>query len=330
MNYLSRKKFLEIFAIGSVISLGVGMGLGGLVKLVESRRRAKSDLEETVKHLLRINFIDPRTDSEKEIAEMTSTFTETDKALSPYFNVHVLNMPASAYEQRDISMYARDQMVEWGNTLYVHPGLVTMFPMSLLSSTDFQKHLERLSYNREIVPQEVLSKGGLFVFGKEFIFASDWYEHKYSVFEEVKRRTGLKSPIYFVPTLTSPMDGHIDSDYQIIDSLKLICVNGVLQDEGIRKKVEDISQRHNYRIKEFKQPNENEVEEDHPDDALQDAIKRLHELNVILDNNMLFTASIHPKKRGYLEQNRMEVVVVPLGKVRPGAGLRCVYGEITL
>jgi len=54
---------------------------------------------------------------------------------------------------------------------------------------------------------------------------------------------------------------------------------------------------------------------------------KLKGVNAIVNERFFFTSYIHPKEEEYLGKKGVKAVVVPMGRVNLGAGLRCVYGE---
>ena len=53
-------------------------------------------------------------------------------------------------------------------------------------------------------------------------------------------------------------------------------------------------------------------------------------MNMIITDSKIITSDIHPDERKYLERQGIEVCIVPLGRLKPGAGLRCMYGEFEI
>ena len=54
---------------------------------------------------------------------------------------------------------------------------------------------------------------------------SDIFEEHEEDFLELLKDSRLDLPIYFMPSITSTYNSHIDCDYQIIDRLRLVYVN---------------------------------------------------------------------------------------------------------
>ena len=51
-------------------------------------------------------------------------------------------------------------------------------------------------------------------------------------------------------------------------------------------------------------------------------------INFIKNGNTIFTGSINPEEKSYLQSHGLEAIVVPLPSgIGKGAGLRCIYGE---
>ena len=94
--------------------------------------------------------------------------------------------------------------------------------------------------------------------------------------------------------------------------------------------IEEIARKQSFDFREYGlYEDEQEPIDIESDDFYYDSFKRLHGINFIVDNALL-TGAIHPEERSYLQGKGMEVVKVPLGKLTPGAGLRCIYGEFNL
>jgi len=294
-------------------------------------------------HLFRINFTYPNINEPDEIslAERLRSFRETDEAVSSYFNVHVLNIPMSELRKNHrgiLSMYGRDLITEWGEVLYVSPalldGLLSRF--SIFQNSPLRSMMDRMGYDKKIIPMEVASEGGLHIIGREFILLSDLYLPSRRSFEKIARNGGLDVPLYFFPSLTSTSGGHIDCDYQIIDSLKLIygdhnVFNGLGDDfKGARRKLEDIAKRHNYDLREYKSYSDEKQIDASTDDFMYEMARQSNGINFLLNGKVLLTSNIHPEEKKFLQKRGLEAVLIPLGKVSPGAGLRCVYGQFSL
>ncbi len=285
------------------------------------------------KHLFRVNLAGAFGPKGKMVTDRSDSFRISDEAISEQMNVHVLDMPLLEAKEGSISIYGRDNIIEWGDTLYVKPGLAGGD-----SSSPFEKMMRNLGYQKHIEPQFTLSEGGLYVFGKEFFLVSDIFRPELrKKFKKVAKNAGLDVTLYFLPSLTTRDPGHIDCDYQVIDSLRLIYGSNRIfsHDEyyrGVRKKLEGIARRHNYGLRRYVSS-----EEDEPTGTIDfncenyhDIARKFNGINSIINNGKLLTSSIHPDERKYLKEKGMEVGIIPLGKVAPGAGLRCVYGEFNI
>ena len=179
----------------------------------------------------------------------------------------------------------------------------------------------------------------MYVFSSEFILISDRLESQSKDLQKFVRSVGLDVPVYFLPSLTSTDGRHIDCDFQAIDPLKLIYgSHNVFQNVGDekyrfskgRRMIEEIARKQSFDFREYGlYEDEQEPIDIESDDFYYDSFKRLHGINFIVDNALL-TGAIHPEERSYLQGKGMEVVKVPLGKLTPGAGLRCIYGEFNL
>lgn len=274
-----------------------------------------------VKHLFRPNFT-----GDKELAKRSRSFLETDKALAKRIAVHVLNTnDKNLFE--NISMYGRDCITEWGDQLAVKP--------ELMQTPAFVEMMQNLGYKKRMVPADFLSEGGRHVLGEEFALISDTLESE----PEVKKfADGLA--VHFVPSLTSIGGGHIDCDYQIIDTLKLIYVShnvmvsesdrSIFRDKKPKNKIKEIAKRHGYEIREYRDYFGDIERIRDSTDRIHELIKRGKGINSIIVGNVLITYDMHPNEKKYLESKGMEVMMVPLGDVSPGAGLRCVYGEFNI
>jgi len=294
------------------------------------------------KHLFRIQRTDFKNKEDSREIEEYSNHEETDKALSQYFPLHVLEVPEETFTRKDLSVYGRDLATEWGNTLYVKPRLLNpILPRTF--SSPFKKVLKRTGFDKKVVPHEILSEGGMFVFGEEFLLLSDdLIKHKEAL-EKLARNNGLNQPLYFVPSLTSLWHGHIDCDYQILDAPKILYVShnviyeiGQNDGEHIRATLEEITSNHGFELREFKTEERNTSNDNEEpttslemlEESLLKSINHTKGINSIV-NGRLFTNSIHPNEEEYLSHRGIKVVKVPIGKMAPGAGLRCLYGEFT-
>lgn len=292
------------------------------------------------KQLFRVNFVNPKNSQEEELVEITKSFQVSDKAISEHIPVHILDLPASYAQKKNIGVYGRDQITEWGNSLFVTPGLLNR---SSKSPSPFEKLMRKAGYRKKIFPDEVLSEGGLYVFGKELILISDRLKQNKEALEKVVKDSGLNLPIYFLPSTTSHSDRHIDSDYQIIDSLKLIygCHNlfnkGVDGTKKALSQLEIIAKRHNYDLRLYEFDDTALLDDEDYDLDINKLIDKLFHNTTIkvngincINNGIILTSSIHPEEKDYLKQKGLETLIIPLGDVNPGAGLRCVYGEFNL
>lgn len=279
-----------------------------------------------VKKLFRVEFTDPKNRHDEEFIERSQSFRVSDQALSKHIDVHVLKLPMSYAREKKVGMYGRDRITEWGNLLVINPGLC---------DNRFGGMMDDLGYKGPGYSDELLSEGGLYVMGKEFILISDNLEQNNDFFKEIMDKSGLNIPFYFLPSLTSTSGGHIDCDYQVIDSLRILyaghnaMTGDTDKDKKIRKRLEDIASKHNYELRLYRHE---EVTPSHGlkiADFLGTLAKRTNGINFIT-NGVVLTGAIHPEEKEYLSQKGMETAVIPLGNVSPGAGLRCVYGEFNL
>lgn len=99
--------------------------------------------------------------------------------------------------------------------------------------------------------------------------------------------------------------------------------------------MEAIARRHNYELREYlageKKGDDTEtLDEKRLERVIRAEITRMNGINFINGANVVLTGSMHSQEKEYLKQKGAETVVVPLGKVSPGAGLRCIYGEFNL
>jgi hypothetical protein len=271
------------------------------------------------KHLFRLNFTGPKIGKQQAAYEKTESFKVSDSVISRYLDVHVLEVPFQSInyktDEKFISVWGRDNIAEWGSTLFIKPGL---------DRKPFRKMLKELGYQKDIEPDVPLSEGGCYIFGDEFILISDIFERFREKFEKILHNADLEKRAYFVPDLVQSESGHIDCDYQIIDSLKLIYGSENLFCEKYggfetvakaRKTLEEIAGKHNYDIRKYESPKRG---------------KKRNGINSIIHDNKLFTGSVHPEEGEYLQGRGMDVIRVPLGKMNTGSGLRCVYGEFNL
>ncbi|MCX6815215.1 MAG: hypothetical protein NTY20_06215 [Candidatus Aenigmarchaeota archaeon] len=287
-----------------------------------------------VKHLFRVKFTNPKSGKQQKAYEKTESFKVSDEAISRYLDVHVLEVPFQSInyktDEKFISVWGRDNMTEWGNALFIKPRL---------SRKPFGKMLRKLGYQKDIEPNIPLSEGGCYVFGDEFILISDIFEKSKGKFEKILHNSGLEKPAYFVPDLTHTEGGHIDCDYQIIDSLKLIYGSGNVFCNGnyemftkARKTLEEIAKRHNYDMRKYESSEDKKIQADikNWEKFCSELGQKHNGINSIVHDGKLFTGSIHPEEKEYLQERGMDVITVPLGKMNVGSGLRCVYGEFNL
>jgi hypothetical protein len=271
------------------------------------------------KNLFRVKFTNPKSGKQQKAYEKTESFKVSDEAISRYLDVHVLEVPFQSInyktDEKFISVWGRDNMTEWGNTLFVKPRL---------DKKPFRKMLRKLGYQKDIEPNVPLSEGGCYVFGDEFILITDAFERFQEKFERILHNAGLEKRAYFVPDLVQSESGHIDCDYQIIDSLKLIYGSENLFCDKYRsfetvtkarKTLEEIAKKHNYDIRKYQSSRLGQ---------------KRNGINSIIHDGRRFTGYIHPEEREYLQGRGMESITVPLGIMNTGSGLRCVYGEFNL
>ena len=291
------------------------------------------------KNLFRVNFTNPA-EEEKEYADKHESFKETDGLISQHIPVHVFDVPIRCGNYD--FLFGRDVMVEWHNALLVKK--------ELFQNPSFIDFMEKIGYQKRILPHDSLSEGGCFVFGKEFLLMSDIFEKHKELFLELLKGSRLDLPIYFMPSLTSEYHNHIDCDYQIIDRLRLVYVNENLNRVNVpkakkaRKTLEEIAKRHDYEIREYKAFDKDYLvtvkEEDMVLDVdgssvinegdYYDFFLKMTGINFILNGSRLFTGFVHPEEKEFLQSKGLEAEVVPVGKVNSGAGLRCIYGEFDL
>jgi hypothetical protein len=226
-------------------------------------------------------------------------------------------------------MYGRDCITEWGDKLAVKP--------ELMQAPAFMKMMQNLGYKKRMVPARFLSEGGCHVLGKKFALISDRLESEPEV-----RKFADGLAVHFLPGLTSIGGGHIDCDYQIIDSLKLIYVSPnvmvsesdrsipLFKDKKPKSRIKEIAKRHGYKIREYRDYFRDVKRITDPMKALHEIAKGGKGINSIINGNVFITYEIHPAEKKYLRSKGLEVMKVSLGDVSPGAGLRCVYGEFNI
>ena len=288
------------------------------------------------KNLFRVEFVNPTDIDEAGVAEITKSFRTTDNVIAPYMPVHILELDAAYARKRHGGVYGRDLITEWGNTLFVKPGLLNKINLPWRKKSPLEEKLKEIGYDKKVASHEILSEGGLYVIGEEFILISDAYERDADVFEKVIKNTCLELPIYFVPSMTSIRGGHIDCDYQIIDTKKILygghnTFHGDSKDsEKAIKVLEKIMEEHDYELREYVF---DETEFDEPsglDFDFKDIFCRMNGINFITNNREIFTSSISHEEKRYLHDKNISAFAVPLGDTAAGAGVKCVYGEFTL
>lgn len=304
------------------------------------------------KHLFRVTLVNPKDTMEEEIVRRSASFEVSDAVLKGHLCVHVQEMDASERWGTGLRIYGRDLMTEWGNHLAVHPSLSYPFLKKFWKKSPLDVLLSELNYALEVVRDKSSSHGGRFVLGKEFVLFSDDFSTEKRRVKTFLRSAGLDVPYYFLPSLTSIGAGHIDCDYAIVDPARVLYGSpGVFSSPGLirpddsekqalkgLKELEHIARAHNFELREYKPDPANYLGEAPPDgnrawdasNLWEEFSKRGKGINLIVDGRNIFTSEIHPEERIYLRGKGIEVVVVPLGKVNMGAGLRCIYGEFTV
>ncbi|PIN86388.1 hypothetical protein COV19_04880 [Candidatus Woesearchaeota archaeon CG10_big_fil_rev_8_21_14_0_10_44_13] len=216
---------------------------------------------------------------------------------------------------------------------------------------------------KRVAPCILLSEGGKYVIGNEFVLISNFFKpmkggildipseepgplggprldiekHDKILLNYVQRikDMSLGKEVYIVPSLTSTNGDHIDCDYSIIDSLRVIYTspNAFHEEYGTKEKLEKIAERHNFDLRLYKNCEEEigKIDKDAGFDVFfKERAKHTNGINSIINNGTLLTGAIHSEEKEYLESRGLKVIVAPLGDVDIGAGLRCVYGEFNL
>lgn len=260
-------------------------------------------------------------------AMQSRSFHKTDTVLAKYLNIHTATLAADAISE--VSVYGRDCMVEWDGALTVRRHLLGN------PTFDFTAWMRNLGYKKPIFGNDMLAEGGRYIFGKKFILASDLHVRDAAFLEyflkNVAMYTNTYLPIHFVPSITSTSGRHIDCDYQIIDTLKLIYISQNAANtaslrwpgENAKKRLEDIAELYGYAVRTYPRYFDNHS----LGKQTTDALAGLKGINSIIANETLFTGAIHPDEKKWLDQQGIAVEIMPLHDVDFGAGLRCVYGE---
>jgi len=287
------------------------------------------------KHLFRPKFRNSKTEEELLKILISGSFSISDKVMKEHMDLHIIDVPMYHPSKKRITIYGRDLITEIGNNLFVKPNLGNPYFPKLIKS-NFVKELRKIGYDKEIRFEHVLSEGGLLIVGNEFILMSDGYEGQSDKIRRRLKDFDVNIPVYYMPSLSNNPGSHIDFDYNVIDSLKIIygsrdVFHGECEEseKGVSL-LETIAKSYGYELREYKYNRQKENESDGSEDFAERITRGTKGLNFIKDENKIFTESIHPDEEKYLKNKGIEVIVVPLGKVDPGAGLRCVYGEFNI
>jgi N-dimethylarginine dimethylaminohydrolase len=144
-------------------------------------------------------------------------------------------------------------------------------------------------------------------------------------------------------------NGHIDCRFNIVDKARIIYLAmgarpGTMKEgpnplkERSFEALKIAAEKHGYEIRNFFIEEEKIDEKIKEPDVLSAAQKfdpdfvgghAINGINFITNNDHLFTSIIGNNEKEYLESKGIKVVEVPLKFTYNGAGLRCVYGEIS-
>ncbi|MBI4014755.1 MAG: hypothetical protein HY365_02250 [Candidatus Aenigmarchaeota archaeon] len=303
------------------------------------------------KHLFRFALKDIQDSKDTaRVRGLSEELKRADETLSRHFQVHTI--PIEYEEREKYHEYARDAMTQWKNAVYVKPpvniflsnyarivpGIHKIFPHD---SPELPREIRRAGYRGILLPGECMSEGGQFVMGDKFCLATDVYFNDKSAVKSLQRRAG--KPVLPVYSFTSISHAHIDCDYAIVDDIRTlytsldmnaICAESELSDPlslaihagevNSRRTLGRIASEHGYDVRKYRMS-----EEPFPETS-NGRYPNINGLNLLTGDGAIFTTNVHPGEKAYLQKRGIEVVVIPLGHTTPGAGLRCVYGEITI
>lgn len=313
------------------------------------------------RHLFRFSLENiPETEDTRRIRKCSEELDRADEVLARRFQVHTVPVRFEERRAEGYMEYARDTMVQIGGMTFVKPeiskflsnlsltgvlGLLPWVPQIYpFSHSKFEREVRRAGYKGGLIPSQWLSEGGQFVVGNKFCLVSDVYfedPHNIRTMQRIARLT--RKSVYPVHSFTSIAHGHIDCDYGIVDDIGVIytflrlgpVLNKPESDNELdielykgvvnsRRVLDEIASEHDYKLRWFR------INEKSFDLAEDRSWNSSHGINFLTSNGTLFTTSILPKEKRYLQKHGIEVIEIPLRYVTPRAGLRCVYAELNI
>src|SRR3989338_4715439 len=109
--------------------------------------------------------------------------------------------------------------------------------------------LSEAGYDKSLCIDDVLSEGGLFVAGREFILISGSYKSQQKAVKQALKRLGINIPVYFLQP--SQPTTHIDCEYGISDSARVLYIQPGISFYN-RIKLAKIANRHNFELREYR------------------------------------------------------------------------------
>ncbi len=289
----------------------------------------------------------PLRDTYRRTRALSKELKRADDVLAKCFPLHVVSVDFEERMQEGYSAYARDVIIQIGKDVYVKPRIATFWSnyspwlpflpkLYPFASSKLEKAIRRAGYDGRLVPSEA-PDGGQIVIGDKFGLISDVYSQK----DSLKLAKQAKKPFYRVHSFTSVQNAHIDGDYGVLDEARIIYASQISREipaeqeldpyEYDQKLFDDcrtldkLASEKGYELRRY---------EDRPfvhkkgKRNLEALMAIINGINFLTNNGRLFTKSIHPKETKYLKAKGIEAVEIPLVNTSPGAGLRCVYGEI--
>ena len=267
-----------------------------------------------------------------------------------------------------ISPYERDNITELGDVLFVMPHMTRSFGQRLIrrKKTNFEDLLSELDYEKQVLrSSRTFYDGGRFIVGENFGLVST----ATTLTTTQRKSIGLLVPTYDISQVSTiflpgiyhdygdgnvkvdlDTNGHIDCRYNLVDSARLIYVAmgarpGTMEEghnplkEDSFKMLERAAKEHGYEIRDFVfEQGELEARVQFPE--FKAALGKFGEklvigaitngINFITNGNVLFTSIIGEREKEYLKSKGVRVVEVPMKFSYNGAGLRCLYGELTV
>jgi hypothetical protein len=319
----------------------------------------------TEKHLVRPRLVG-LTDEYEYDRMAEANRAQVDEFLSGHLPVHRIDITPNEMKEAGVSPYERDNMNEIGDYLLVAPPLVRSLGQRILKrpETGLEALLSEIGYKKKVArADQALYDNGRFVIGQSFGLVSSRTRFD----NKLRKELGLTVPVYQVhqvSTLFFPgmyhdygdhivvdmnTNGHIDCRFNIVDQARIIYMAmgarpGTMKEgpnplkEESFERLKEAAKEQGYELRDFF------IEEEKIDEKIRDPEvlsagekfgpdlvggHAINGINFITDGDRLFTSVIGYREKEYLESKGMTVVEVPLKFTYNGAGLRCLYGELT-